>query len=98
MKKAVSIFLVLVMLFSLCSCGNESKLVGSWVPESEEGGYPDAMTLNSDGTGSAAGFSRNWTVKDNQLTLVIGVLGSYVYEYEIDGDTLTLDGYVYYRQ
>lgn len=86
------------MLFSLCSCGKESKLVGSWYPAEKESGYPDVMTLNNDGTGSADGFSLNWSVNGNQLTLVVGVIGSYVYEYEIDGNTLTLDGYSYYRQ
>lgn len=98
MKKVVSVFLVVVMLFLLCSCGKESKLAGCWYPETEEGGYPDVMTLNSDGTGSADGLSLNWSVDGNQLRLVVGVLGSYVYEYELDGDTLILDGNEYYRQ
>lgn len=104
LKKIFSIcFMLLILTFTLTACG---KPTGNWVYdnadanaiENASGTYPQSMTLNSDGTGSADGVSLNWYTEGDTLTLQLGFWGNLSYTYKVSGNHLTLDGYRYNKQ
>ncbi len=99
LKKCVIVLLVLGILFALCSCGSTSKLEGNWVCEVARNGYPDQMTLSSDGTGTADGYSCNWYEEDGILHLNVGnaFIGSKSYGYHFEGSTLYLNEFAYHQ-
>lgn len=98
MKKVVSLALAIVIALSLCACSSSAnKLVGNWVCEESCSGYPDQMTLYEDGTGVLEGVGCSWTAENGVLTILVGYLGTWTYEYEIDGAVLYLDGYYAYH-
>ncbi len=85
---------VMSMVFMFCSCGTSSRFVGNWVCDEVHSGYPDQLTLNSDGTGTGDGFSCSWTAQDG--TINFNLNGTrYTYEYEFKGAKLYLDDYSY---
>lgn len=98
LKKSVALLVVLCILFVLCSCNSSNKFVGNWVCEKSYGSrYPDQMTLQSDGTGTADGYPCSWAENDGTLTLNVGnaFIGSLSYEYRFEGSTLYLDDFAY---
>ncbi len=102
LKKIFSIsFILLVLAFTLTACG---KPTGNWVCDdanaiqTSSGTYPESMTLNSDGTGSADGISLNWYTEGDTLTLQLGLWGNLSYTYKVSGNHMTLDGYRYNKQ
>lgn len=99
MKKFVVFSLIAVILCSI-SLGCGAGIEGNWVCDEVHGGYPDQMSLNEDGTGTADGYSCNWYVADNQLTITVGSIfaGTLTYEYSVSGTELYLDEYRYTRQ
>lgn len=101
MKKVCLVMCLIIVVLALCSCGSDkNKLVGCWVCEEINKGYPDQMSLNKDGTGTADGFTCNWSAKDGIFTLTVGSVfgGTYSYEYSIKSSKLYLDGYGYVKQ
>ena len=94
-KLAILIMLLLSFAFSLCACGN--KLTGNWVCTEHISNYPGSMTLKSNGTGVADGYSISWYTRDNTLTMSL-LMGTYTYDYELKGSTLYLDGYAYHKK
>lgn len=100
MKKYLSVILIVVMIVTVCilltACSNESKIIGNWICDEVHSGYPDSMTLNSDGTGIADGMSINWWVENDEFKFSY-VFGSHSYDLTISGDTLFLNDYSYHK-
>ena len=105
-KRVFALALVLAMSLSLVACGGsdeesseESKkpsIEGSWVYE--EDGQKVTYTFKEDGTGimSIAGITIDITYEtnDDELTITTNIMNeesSEIYNYEVDGDTLTLE-------
>lgn len=96
-------YLFVVGIAVLCLCaflisrkaGN--TLPGTWVCDNVEHGYPDSLTLESDGTGIVDGVSISWYIDGDTFVMVAGIYGNYYYEYKLSGNTLSLDGYTYHR-
>lgn len=99
-QKTIVMLLAVIIGVSLLitSCSSGSRLEGQWVCETVHSGYPDSMTLNSDGTGLADGMSISWWVDETTDEFNFSyALASHDYAYSVSGDTLYLDDYAYYR-
>ncbi|MBQ7504987.1 MAG: hypothetical protein IJT79_06710 [Ruminococcus sp.] len=99
MKKVLSVLcVVLFIAVTLCSCGSNT-LVGSWICEEVHNGYPDAMTLNDDGTGIVDGTNVSWWVDaDKNVVHFNATYDSKKCDFYFEGDTLYLDDYAYTRK
>lgn len=100
MKKLIVIILTIsVMLICFTGCKDENSIVGTWSSSGDEpSNYPGIITMHEEGTGLADGFNLNWYTNGNRLTLSIALFGQESYTYEVLGDFLKLDGYVYTRE
>lgn len=100
MKKILSFVLIIVIIVSVCAvfsgCSVESKMVGTWICDETHRNYPDIMTLNSDGTGTADGNTVNWYINEDELHLN-ATLVSATYTVSFSGNTLFLDDYTYHK-
>ena len=97
-------YLFLACIAVLCLCAflvshktTGNTLSGTWVCDNVEHGYPDSLTLESDGTGIVDGVSISWYIDGDTFVMVAGIYGNYYYEYKLSGNTLSLDGYTYHR-
>lgn len=98
MKKTLCIILAVMLLaVSLCACGTDSKsIVGSWSGSSE--GIAITMTFEKDGTGSMSALGglavENFTYKIEGASLTVTTTDddTTVFDYSLDGDSLTLIG------
>lgn len=72
MRKIVALFLVLVMLFSLCACGSpEKKVVGTWLEKDDmiDGSADYQLHFFEDGTGIFDGSGPFiWELSENIVT------------------------------
>ncbi len=99
MKKTLCIILaVMLIAVSLCACGGSNSIVGSWSGTTE--GIAVTMTFEKDGSGvlSALGGLATekftYTTEGSTLTVTTSDDDKEVYEYSLEGDTLslTMDG------
>lgn len=102
MKKFISvvaIFMIVVTLLALTACSTKDKMIGTWVCESSISGYPDIMTLSSDGTGVMDSISVSWYIDEANGKFVFITSGlkarTHTLNYAISGDKLYLDSYAY---
>ncbi|MBR6808089.1 MAG: hypothetical protein IKM46_06900 [Clostridia bacterium] len=81
--RILALVLVAVMTLSLVACGGlESKLAGEWKGTVKESGISASVTFNFDDD-------------KKELTMTVSVLGidqDTTVDYEVDGDTLLIDG------
>lgn len=91
MKKTISIVLIFTMIFSMSACGNaKNKLVGNWVfVQGEDDFLEESCVFRSDGSGSCDGFSINWYIDDDVLT-ISHIFGSDSFKFRINKDMLYL--------
>ena len=101
MKKLFFMMLVVCVLLALAACGGGrgSGLPGEW--EGRADGMALVLVFSSDGTGYESWYTTGamrmrlsrdritWETDSGNLTITLGV-NSRTYEYEIDGNTLTL--------
>lgn len=96
MKKTLCVILAVMLLaVSLCACGTGSNsIVGSWSGTTE--GIAITMSFEKDGSGvlSALGGLATekftYTTEGSALTVTTADDDKEVYEYSLDGDTLSL--------
>ncbi|MBD5469109.1 MAG: hypothetical protein HDR21_13285 [Lachnospiraceae bacterium] len=94
-KRIISICIAaLVMLLAITGCGKKESLVGKWVTTDEATGETATMELFGDGSGIYISYACEWSTENGRLKIEIdtGIFGkvSHVWDYELDGDTLTL--------
>lgn len=95
------LFLACIVVLFFCTflffrkTGN--KLLGTWVCDNVENGYPDSMTLEADGSGIFDGVSGSWYIDGDTFVIALGIYGTYYYEHKLSGNTLLLDGHTYHR-
>jgi len=77
--------------------GDPAKLVGSWIPEKpiDNGRFPEKdIRFFSNGELTADnGIAGVYTAKNRKLILNLGQIGTYIYDYELQGTKLILAGY-----
>lgn len=96
MKKTLCIILAVMLLaVSLCACGTGSdSIVGSWSGTTE--GVAVTMSFEKDGTGTLSALGGlatekfTYTVEGSTITVKTADDDTEVYDYSIDGDSLTL--------
>lgn len=95
MKKTLCIILaVMLIAVSLCACGNENRIIGSWSGTTD--GIPITMTFDKDGSGIMSfsdSFSANaftYKIEGSTITAIAVDGSAIIFKYSIDGDTLTL--------
>ena len=94
-QAVLSVILVASVLISciiLTSCGNPNdELVNEWICEKVVDGYPDIMTLYSDGTCIADNVNCTWKTEGDQLIISdVYRAESYTYQLENNDDDLRL--------
>lgn len=105
MKKVSIIIAVLLIVFtfmSLTACSKEDSLVGTWICETSVSGYPDIMTLNSDGTAVMDSVNVSWYVDEDEgaFVFISSGLTTHTHKcfYELSNGALYLDGLEYHKQ
>ena len=93
LKKVLILLVVIVAGFTLVACSSGDSLVGTWV---SRGGGENRIIFLADGTGEQTnlrtGFTNEfrWTEGARIPFVLLEALGTELYEYEINGDTLIL--------
>ena len=98
MRKIVSVFLILVLVLSLCACSNEQRIVGTWKHQATILGVVTESTyeFKEDGTGVLTGvlpIEFTYEFVDSELHITTNTLGlenTTKYTFEFSGDKLTL--------
>ncbi|MBQ2688052.1 MAG: lipocalin family protein [Clostridia bacterium] len=95
MKKTLCIILAVMLLaVSLCACAGSNSIVGSWSGTSQ--GVAVTMSFAKDGTGvmsvlgGLASEEFTYTIEGSTLTVNATDGDTEVYDYAIDGDSLSL--------
>lgn len=79
MKKIISLFLVITMVFSLCACGAEK---GTVLTLDNVEDYLEISGTASPGTTTRCVYKGNWIWAYNSLECNVGISGNSNYEYQ----------------
>ena len=102
-KRIVEIIAILLVGVMLTACGDiKSKLAGHWVarPSRDSGSFYNYYDFFSDGTYSSYSdnYHGSYSVDGNRIRLSGVLVSDKVVEYKFEGDTLVIDGMVYYKE
>ena len=95
MKKFVSMFLIISMLFLMTACGSKDALAGTWTGDL---GLDGTVTWTFDGSGKVKfdnTFSKQdgtYTIDGNQVTIQLELWDeAQTFTFSVDGSTLTME-------
>lgn len=98
MKRFVAMVCLLAICISLVGCNaDKNALVGKWYLEDYDVLY---ATFYSDGTCELRGEygTCQWDIVDGQLKIVNVYKQTYASDYELNGDTLVINGWTLYKK